>query len=163
MIFVTVGSMMPFDRLVKAMDRWAEAHQNEKVVAQIGSGSYLPQYMSWTRLLSPAEFSDMVRDCSILVAHAGTGSFFQAAELSKPLVIMPRLASKFEHTTDHQVQTARWLTQLRGVFVADHESGLADAISRVVGSGYEVVSRVDPNAPQPFLEKIRGALTCPVQ
>jgi len=38
MIFVTVGSMMAFDRLILSMDKWALAHPNSDVLAQIGGG-----------------------------------------------------------------------------------------------------------------------------
>ena len=61
--------------------------------------------MKWVRLLAPEEFTNAVRSCSIIVAHAGTGSFFLAAQMAKPIVMVPRLAANHEHTTDHQLHT----------------------------------------------------------
>ena len=44
MIFVSVGSMLPFERLVQAMDAWAGAHPDTKVVIQYGNGAYKPAH-----------------------------------------------------------------------------------------------------------------------
>src|SRR3954452_4958479 len=87
-IFVTVGSMMPFDRLILSMDKWALAHADVDVLAQIGGGAYQPSHMRWTRLLSPPEFHEAVRKAAIIVAHAGMGSYFVAAEMRKPIVML---------------------------------------------------------------------------
>ena len=107
MIFVTVGSMMPFDRLIRGMDEWASENTGVDVFAQIGGGSYEPNHMRWTRMLSPGEFQEAVQKASVLVAHAGMGSFFIAMGSRKPVVLMPRFAAKREHTTDHQLPHRR--------------------------------------------------------
>jgi len=38
-ILVTVGSMLPFDRLIEAMDKWAADHPGHSLFAQIGKGA----------------------------------------------------------------------------------------------------------------------------
>src|SRR3954453_23339807 len=86
MIFVTVGSMMAFDRLILSMDKWALAHTDRDVLAQIGGGTYRPNHMRWTRMLPPSEFHETVRSAAVIVAHAGMGSYFAAAEMRKPIV-----------------------------------------------------------------------------
>lgn len=158
MILVTVGTMLPFDRLVRTMDVWAAHHPDEEVFAQIGDGLYRPQAMGWSRLLSTGEFAAMVGRCSFLVAHAGTGSFFLAAEKSKPLVMLPRRAALHEHTTDHQVHTARWLREKPGIYVAMEEHDLPRAISAVRARPEVSVSSVGPYAPAMFLAQIRSYL-----
>jgi hypothetical protein len=35
-IFVTIGSMFPFDRMIRVMDEWASKNANQDVFAQIG-------------------------------------------------------------------------------------------------------------------------------
>ena len=157
-IIVTTGTMLPFDRLIQAMDRWARLHRSHETFAQIGDGAYEPKNMPWTRFLAPGEFVDRVRISSLIVAHAGTGSFFLAAETNRPVVMLPRLAAKREHTTDHQVHTARWLSQKRGVYVAMTEEELPDAIARAQGPGSLVANRVTPYAPTPFLAEVRKFL-----
>ena len=55
MIFVTIGSMFPFDRLIRAMDDWAAAQPEPvELVAQIGEGSYRPAHMRWVPSLARA-------------------------------------------------------------------------------------------------------------
>ena len=159
MIIVTTGTMLPFDRLVRAMDRWAGMHAGEEVFAQIGDGSYKPRNMSWARFLVPREFTDRVRASSLIVSHAGTGSFFLAADTGKAVVMLPRLAVNREHTTDHQVHTARWLSRKPGVYVATTEKDLPAAIARARVSGNSVAAQLRSYAPEPFLAEIRKFLT----
>ena len=72
MILLTVGTMRPFDRLVRVVDRWAGAHREEEVIAQIGDrGAYEPRHMQWKRFVAPDEFAAMVDRSRLLIAHAG--------------------------------------------------------------------------------------------
>jgi UDP-N-acetylglucosamine transferase subunit ALG13 len=156
-IFVTVGTMLPFDRMIQAMDKWAAAHPAIEVFAQIGSGSYEPRNMRWIRLIGVGEFTEMVKKSEIVVAHAGTGSYFLAAENMKPIVMFPRRAALREHTTDHQVHTARWLREKPGVFVAMTVDEIDGAIARAAQSNVGD-SPFTPYAPEPFLLQIRQFL-----
>lgn len=159
MILVTIGTMVPFDRLVRAADRWAADHPEEEVVAQIGDqGVYEPRHMRWMRMVGPQEFAELVDQSRLLIAHAGTGSFFLAAERAKPVVLFPRRASFKEHTTDHQVHTARWLREKPGVYVAMTEEELPTAIAAALSRSEVVVDAVPPHAPASFLARIREAL-----
>ena len=158
MILVTIGTMLPFDRLVQALDRWAGEHPASEVFAQIGRGSYEPRNMPWTRLLPPQDFAALARRASVIVAHAGTGSYFLAAELGKPIVMLPRLSANREHTTDHQVHTAAWLRGKPGVYVALSETEIAPAIAEAQAQGAASVREFPPFAPEPFLSRIRGFL-----
>ena len=45
MIFVTVGTQLPFDRLIRAVDNWAKAAGRRDVFAQIGPASYRPLHI----------------------------------------------------------------------------------------------------------------------
>lgn len=150
--------MLPFDRLVQAMDRWVEQNPSAEVFAQIGNGVYEPQNMKWSRFLTPGEFAERVKMSSLIVAHAGTGSFFLASETGKAVVMLPRLAANREHTTDHQVHTARWLSGKQGVYVAMTEEELPSAIAKAQAPGSQVASQSAPFAPQPFLAEIRKFL-----
>jgi UDP-N-acetylglucosamine transferase subunit ALG13 len=157
-ILVTVGTMLPFDRLVLAMDRWAAKHPSDEVFAQIGQGSFEPRTMTWTRLLPPQEFAALARRAALIVAHAGTGSYFLAAEISRPVVMLPRLAANREHTTDHQLHTAAWLRGKPGVYIALSEEELPPAIAQALEQGSDSVRRFPPYAPDPFLSRVREFL-----
>jgi UDP-N-acetylglucosamine transferase subunit ALG13 len=149
--------MMPFDRLIRNMDKWAQENEQD-VLAQIGAGSYVPSCMRWARMLSPSKFKNSVQDASIIVAHAGMGSYFVAMEMGKPIVMLPRRASNQEHTTDHQLHTVRWLREKPGVYVARSDDELAYAIDRALIEGNVSTSDFRKFAPEPFLTKIRQFL-----
>jgi UDP-N-acetylglucosamine transferase subunit ALG13 len=157
-IFVTVGSMLPFDRLVRVMDEWAEHHPGEKIFAQIGGGPYEPRHMPFARMISPSEFRANVQMSDFVVAHAGMGSVIMAAEAGKPIILFPRRAALGEHTTDHQLHTAKWLKGRPGIEIAMDEQQLDALIAKAQSSGadIEVLSTM---APDDFVDRIRAALT----
>jgi UDP-N-acetylglucosamine transferase subunit ALG13 len=156
MIFMTVGSMLPFDRLVQSMDEWAARHPQVEVFAQIGAGAYEPRHMKWTRTLSRREFDDHTRDAELVVAHAGVGSVVTALEFRKPIVVLPRFAAAKEHTTNHQVDTAKWMQGRPGVFVAMAEKDLDQAI--IDAQAANQVEPLPSSAPPEFIAKIRAFL-----
>ena len=61
MIFVTVGSSMSFDRLVRAVDEWAGLQGRADVFAQIGQSDYRPKYITFVQFMDPPEFRERVR------------------------------------------------------------------------------------------------------
>ena len=156
MIFVTVGSMFPFNRIIEAMDDWAQRHPAEKVFAQIGNGSYLPKHMEYARMVPPGTFRKLNEEADVIVAHAGMGSVITASELGKPIVLLPRLAILKEHTTDHQLHTARWLMGRSGIFVAEGNEDLDAQIEAArLAQSYD---RLTKFAPKAFTDQIRQLL-----
>lgn len=134
MIFVTIGSMFPFDRLIRVMDAWAAAHGEAETLAQIGDGAYRPAHMPWVRRLEQAEFARTVAGARLIVAHAGMGSVITADQFGKPIVILPRLQDRGELTTDHQIATANWLRAKPGIHVADRDEDLGPRIADALAS-----------------------------
>lgn len=131
MIFVTVGTQIPFDRLIKAVDVLAPELGGEPVVAQTsGRGRYVPQHIRTVGFLSPAEFDEYMDRARIVIAHAGMGTVISAVERHKPLIVMPRLARFGEHRNDHQRATAEQLLRLGVCSVA----GNIDDLRRFVMS-----------------------------
>jgi len=153
-IFVTVGSMFPFDRLVRAMDAWAAAHPEEEVLAQIGDGGFEPSHMRWQSLLDRGTFDDTVRRARLVVAHAGVGSVVTARTLGRPVVVLPRRRQLGEHTSDHQVETVGWLRGRPGIHVADGEGDLAARIAEAAGD--EAAGTLRQTADPCLLRDLRG-------
>jgi UDP-N-acetylglucosamine transferase subunit ALG13 len=129
MIFVTVGTQLPFDRLIRSMDGWAKAtHAN--VFAQVGpASSYKPEYIRTRADMSPEEFDEAMDEAHIIVAHAGMGTILSGLERGKPVIIMPRRAIHGEHRNDHQLATAAKLAHLGGLHVAEDEQALLRLLS----------------------------------
>jgi len=105
MIFASVGNMLPFDRLVRAVDEWAAENPNTEVIIQIGNGVYEPRYAQWLRLLPHNAYLARLHECDLFVAHVGMGSILQALVARKQALLLPTHASLGEHTTEHQSET----------------------------------------------------------
>lgn len=131
MIFLTVGHQMPFDRLVAAVDGWAEAHPEVEIFAQIGRTEFRPRAMRWKERLEPREFGELLRSATTLVAHAGMGTILSALEVGRPVLVMPRRAEYRETRNDHQVATAMRLKGRPGVYVALDEVSLRRSLDEL--------------------------------
>ncbi len=154
MIFVTIGSLFPFDRLIRLMDELAPRWPGETFFAQTGDGTYRPRNMEFARSLPAPAFAARLRDSKLIVAHAGMGSVISALEARRPIVILPRDMALAEHTTDHQMATARWLSGKAGIHVAMEEAALPAMIDLALSSsGTE--EQTPTSAPSEFLAKIR--------
>lgn len=124
MILLTVGTQLPFDRLVRLMDALAPA-LSAPVIAQIGAGKYRPINMECRTFIDPIELEAMLASCTLIVSHAGIGAVVMAQRHLKPLILFPRLASLVEHRNDHQVATVRALEGRDGLYVANTDEDLA--------------------------------------
>lgn len=159
MIFVTVGSQMPFDRLIKAVDAWARDHREQTVVAQIGDSDYAPRFMEYSRTLPPAEFNARMAEASVVVAHAGMGTIISAAEFGKPMILLPRRGDFRETRNDHQFATAKWLASKPGISVAFSEVELSEILTREsLGLSEVGLSSAAPEVMIASLRKIIGQL-----
>lgn len=160
MIFVTVGTLLPFDRLIMSMDDWAARHPEVPVFAQIGDTTYQPRHMGWVRQVTPADFAANVSEAEIIVAHAGIGSIITAAEIGRPIVLMPRRQSLREHRSEHQLHTVGRLANRDGILVANDETELDLRIEQArTMAPAALLSR---NAPEPLVhflqDQFRGWL-----
>lgn len=123
MILLTVGTQLPFDRLVHLMDEIAGELQLT-ATAQIGQGKYEPANMAWRRMIDPVEFEGLFAAASLIVSHAGIGSVVMAQRHCKPLIIFPRLSTLNEHRNNHQVATMRSLQGRQGIYCAESREEL---------------------------------------
>jgi UDP-N-acetylglucosamine transferase subunit ALG13 len=126
--------MLPFDRLVRAMDAWAKEHAEARVFAQIGETSLHPANMEYCAMISPSEYRDQFAACDVAVSHVGMGTVITASEFRKPLVMLPRRTELKELTNNHQFETAKWLEGRPGIRILYSEDELAEAISESIGS-----------------------------
>lgn len=132
MIFLTVGNWHKgFDRLVKAVDELVELGTVvERVIAQIGHGSYIPRHVKVVDYCSPVEFTDIIAESRIIITHAGVGTICQALVLGKPVIVVPRKSSLGEHVDDHQFATAKKFEEEGKILVAYEVSELPDKIEQ---------------------------------
>jgi UDP-N-acetylglucosamine transferase subunit ALG13 len=131
MIFVTVGTDVPFDRLVRVVDEWAGRRSRKDVFAQIGSTLWKPAHLAYRQFLAPDEFMAHFAQARVVVAHAGMGTILSALRCEKPILVMPRYAALGETRNDHQLATARRLSAIGRVTVAIDEAELRDRLERL--------------------------------
>lgn len=158
MIFASVGSMLPYDRFVRAIDDWAAAHPETPVFLQIGDSPYEPKHTPFTRIMPHADYMRRLRDARLFVAHAGMGSILQALEVRTPILIVPRDAALKEHTTDHQRATVANFRSTPGLRVADTIDALPAAIDAALAAPVSGDDALSPTAPAAFTQKIAAFL-----
>jgi UDP-N-acetylglucosamine transferase subunit ALG13 len=124
MIFVTVGTELPFNRMVRVVDEWAKAANRNDVFAQIGETDWQPAHIAWSRFLHPPEFARRFAEADVVIAHAGMGTILSALQWEKPILVMPRRASLGEQRNEHQLATAKRLLELGKINVAMDEAEL---------------------------------------
>ncbi|MGR3584931.1 MAG: glycosyltransferase [Pseudooceanicola nanhaiensis] len=117
MIFVTVGTQLPFDRLIAAMDAYA-ARSGEEVIAQVGGEGGSWAHLDSRAMLEPSEFVKLFGRARVVVGHAGVGTILSAKRYRRPLVVLPRRLIYGEHRNDHQLAMARALKAVEGIHVA---------------------------------------------
>lgn len=127
MIFLTIGTQEPFDRLIKVMDEIAGTI-NETVIAQISNSSYKPINMQVHSFLTPIEFERIMKKARVIISHAGMGSIISALQFGKPIIIMPRIAKLGEHRNEHQMATAKKMADLKYALVAFNETELKEIV-----------------------------------
>ena len=132
LIFVTVGTQLPFDRLILALDQWAALHPEVEIFAQIGEGGRKPQHFKSKEKLSLKEYSEYFDKADLIVAHVGMGTIIAGIENAKPLVLLPRRQSLGEHRSDHQFDTAKSLTKYNAIYIAEDETTLGDTLLAVL-------------------------------
>jgi len=119
MIFLTVGTQFPFDRLVKAADQAIEAGKmDEEICAQVGDSSYRPRCFEAVSHMEKHLFDECVHKASAIIGHAGMGTITTALDQDKPLLVMPRLRKYREAVNDHQLAIARKFEKLGHILVA---------------------------------------------
>lgn len=125
MIFLTVGTQLPFDRLVQIVDAFALSN-NADVIAQVGSSAYKCRHVKAVSFLTPDEVDEYFSKCSVIVSHAGMGSIINALRIKKPLIIFPRKACFGEHRNDHQLDTIKSFSSIEGIYPALDDNSLLE-------------------------------------
>jgi UDP-N-acetylglucosamine transferase subunit ALG13 len=124
MIFVTVGTDLPFDRMLRVIDQWAGENQRIDIFAQIGEGGWEPRHIPFRHFLQPPEFREKFQAADLIISHAGMGTILTALHHGKPILVMPKRASLGEHRNEHQTATAKRMMEIAGVSVAFDEAEL---------------------------------------
>ena len=132
MIFVTVGSQLPFDRLVSVVDAWAAGRPDVELFGQVGDTKSPPANFDSVSTMSPDEYERHFAAADLIVGHAGMGTIIAALEHGTPLLMLPRLGSLRESRNDNQVGTARHFRSFATIEVAESESQIPERIDHML-------------------------------
>jgi len=125
MIFLTVGTQFPFDRLIQAVDLlFDEGVMHDDIFGQIGESAYKPRNFEAVVSLEKNAFDDHFRGASAIISHAGMGVITMALDHGKPLLVMPRQRKYKEVVNDHQAVLADKFEALGHLLVARDETQL---------------------------------------
>jgi hypothetical protein len=72
------------------------------------------------------------------------GTILSAAELGKPLILMPRRAKFGEHRNDHQQDTALEMARLTNVTVVEDGEALHTELDMALARGFEAPCMLAP-------------------
>lgn len=143
LILLTVGTQLPFDRLVSALDDLAGRFGLD-VYGQVGISTVKPKNFPAVQNIAAQDFDQKFRSADVIVAHAGIGTVLSAQKYRKPIILFPRKASLGEHRNEHQTATCNQLENRPGIYVAWTESELerlvADRASLKVASTDDVAA-----------------------
>lgn len=129
MIFVTVGSQLPFDRMVRTVEQWAVAHgRADDVFYQVGDGEP-PKTGTAVRTMDPEAYRERFISADLVIGHAGTGTWMMAAEYGRKLILFPRrFQIHHEHRNEHQLDMCRRVQPGGHVTIAFDEAELTDLL-----------------------------------
>lgn len=152
MILASVGTQLPFDRLIRAVDDWAFERGRTDVMAQVGPSHYVPRAIEHFPFMEHDRFFALQSRCSVMVSHAGMGSIITALELGKPIIILARDHERSEHRNGHQLDTLRQFAKYPGIYAARDEVEVAALLDR--SDTLTAAPTIEAKAPQEFVENL---------
>ena len=157
MIFLTIGSHEPFDRLVRAVDDWAGVTgQGARVFGQITArASYKPTYFDHAPTLTPSDYSARCAAAELIVSHAGMGTILTALQTGTPALLLPRKGSLGETRNDHQIATAKKFEGRQGLSVVMDEADLPAALDHALSGAAKSAARLAPVADPRLIGALR--------
>ncbi len=133
MIFVTLGTQdKKFPRLLDSIEKEIKnGNIKEKVVVQAGYTDYVSNNMEIHKLISMEDFDRYIKECDILITHAGVGSIMTGITNNKKIIAVARLKKYNEHTNDHQIQIATEFSNKGYIIYLDDLNNMSKALEKV--------------------------------
>ena len=162
MIFVSVGTQFPFDRLVRVVDDWAVDADRDDVLAQVGDTRLVPRKLRAAPFLTADVCNARLREAELVVCHAGMGTVLTCLKFGTPVIVMPRRMSENEHRNDHQLDTVSWMRHVPGVQVVEDAEALRRALDHF-STGTMTPGHVGNDANPDLLNFLRAAIHAPAR
>ena len=108
MIFLTIGTQEPFDRLFQALEQIAQRINLDIVAQNSPNSAFTSNLMEMNSFMAPEEFERSFDLADLVIAHAGMGTIISGLVKGKPLIVFPRHKSLGEHS---EIFRRNWLYQ----------------------------------------------------
>lgn len=134
MIVISVGaSEYPFDRLIRIIDEICDEGilDGKEIIAQIGSGRYIPKNYKSFSLIGREEFQQYVDKAEIIITHAGTGCVVPPLIQGKKIIIFPRLLEYKEHLDNHQLELCEIFVKAGFALCAKNKEELIQCLKKI--------------------------------
>jgi UDP-N-acetylglucosamine transferase subunit ALG13 len=154
MIFVTAGTQLPFDRLVKTIDNLASEFKDARFVVQALKAKYTPVNVETFGWVTSVEFDEYIAEADLIISHAGTGTIISALLNKKPIIVMPRLTKYNEHRNDHQLATSTQMDKLNYIYVAYDEAELTNMFRRMWPNGLSICKTITNEASHEIMNSL---------
>ena len=142
MIFVTIGTSEPFERLLAAVTLLP---REETLVVQRGRSTTAVADATCVDFLEFERLASLVDEARVVVTHAGAGSILVALQRGRRPIVVPRLQRYGEAVDDHQLALGRRLDEVGLVVLVEELDELASAVAEHDGA------RLPPRGPSPEL------------
>lgn len=133
MILIVLGTHeLPFDRLLKEMDRQIlVGNVKEEVLVQAGHTKYQSEHMEIFDFTTYENMEKLYKEASFIITHGGTGSITMGVKLGKKVIAVPRLIKYGEHNDDHQLEIVKQFQETGHILSWNEPMSLADVIRHV--------------------------------
>jgi len=138
-IFVTVGTQLPFNRVFEFVDFWVNNTKTKaKILAQKGGTEVTLGCHEAREFLGGEDFTSWLQKADCIVAHAGMGTIIEASINKKNLIIVPRKSAFGEHRNDHQLDTANKFRNMSNIRIAETKEEFFIHIEELLSSSDEI-------------------------
>lgn len=133
MIFVTLGTQdKSFKRLLDAIEKQIDnGIIKDKVIVQAGYTDYISNKMEILKIIPMEDFDNYIKECDLLITHAGVGSIMAGLNNNKKVIATARLKEYNEHTNDHQKQIATEFEKMGYIIYLDDFDKLDEVLKKV--------------------------------
>ncbi len=156
MIFITVGTQAPFDRLIEYLDKWPHIAKYE-CFAQIADAKYLPKNIPFEKFLTEEKFLEIFNRAAVIISHAGMGTIISCLYHQKKILTLPRLAEYREHRNDHQMDTTKAFSERGYIYPIFSERNLGDKLDHL--SDLKCLKTIGKHADNPLINFINDQVS----
>lgn len=129
---VTVGTLLPFDRLVRAVASLTGPTRPARILAQVGTGGDRPDRMEVHESIGFDEMLALLERANVVFCHGGTGSLITALRAGCRVVAMPRRQELGENNDNHQCEILAAFAERGLIEVAEEAGDLEPALQRAL-------------------------------